>query len=91
MANIKTAVSLQKSLFEHQTKFARSQQKRVEALEALVQMFLLIEDDFNKMFSIALEFHNSSEEKEWEMDINAYKAYTSKIEDCQKHLKNNRL
>jgi hypothetical protein len=40
--------NLQKSLLEHQTKFVRNHQKRIEALESLHSKYILFEQHFYK-------------------------------------------
>ena len=45
----KFEANLQKSLFEHQTKFSRNYAKQVETLETLYQNYIIYKTDFNNM------------------------------------------
>ena len=94
----KIDATIQKSLFEHQTKFSQIHAKRVEALEGLYQKFVLFDKAFADLALKATDYRVPSEESEI-VDREAYAKVVDnevgdidlKLAEFRTYLMNNRL
>ena len=89
----KIDATIQKSLFEHQTKFARIHQKRVETLETVYRKFLNFAEGFTGSVLKALNYGIASNEvtKINMDDFEDFDDHREEIEDCWTYFMNNRL
>lgn len=62
-------VNLQKSLFEHQTKFVRHHTKAVETLELLYQKLIVISNRYEELVDSAISFYKQNQKFVQPMDL----------------------
>src|SRR5574341_214600 len=85
----KIDATIQKSLFEHQTKFTRSYEKTVETLENLCKKLAVCARGFREMAVQAVSFYQDIR-KELNVDVAYYENNRLQLEDFFNYLEENR-
>ena len=87
----KFEANLQKSLFEHQTKFSRNYAKQVETLETLYQKFTVFEQAFRRLDWAIVDSYRKSKEMELKGNFADFQENLQQLEDFRKYFLENRL
>jgi hypothetical protein len=90
----KIDASIQKSLFEHQTKFSAIHAKRVETLENLYRKFYVFEEAFVQLILQATNYRlaGSGSAEKLNLDaLNKIEEYHSSLDECEEYYRNNHM